>query len=632
MAETLKSFNTAQGDFNLVRHDNGREEMYLSHQGVPVRVGHNKVIEMYHDPSLENLPTGPPEEGRTVIAQGPEPTASRRIEVAVDEPPQLKERGQESGVEGREPVWLDKAGKPHEGRVVVVGPSPEFPDGIDPRNGTKYLEIEVYSQRGDKEHKDYYKKVRADRIILKNGESDALEEPVRVRSETDVKIRQDETKKEIKGNFLEKTLNPHNILKLQDAANAKLSDLESKLTGDLKVQLAPSLREGLKEQAVLETVEDYLSGLPESEKASKEFYATNLVKEMSQDRDWLEAKSKAMGTSAEKKEGQPKEVLMRGVDYAGQKYLLKVHTDGRPVEVNRNVDDNWNIHGGDSGWFELPDTRIDLLNPPAKPSDEAYTAVMPEVQPEVEQISEAQAKEYAKQRSRSRWDKARDWLRHPFRRGHIGLMNVLKGTRQAPSPDRFDATIVPSGPAGPGGPESPAADAGSPGGPNSPRRVITVEEENTPARPERRERDRRTVAAVAVGALAMGGGVVLGYFLSKHGMPHGDIINNFCNGDNDLLHHHHHHGGGSDILGNLPQSGHGGHLEHLSVHNGNWHDTIWNHVQHISHGNNVHANTEKVLEMNRHAIMQYAQPGETSPWQAAHHLPEHFEFKIPDHF
>src|SRR3989344_5429428 len=59
---------------------------------------------------------------------------------------------------------------------------------------------------------------------------------------------------------------------------------------------------------------------------------------------------------SERKEGLPQDFTLRGTDHNGQRYLIRGRTDGGSLQINRNVDDEWNIVGGENGWFYM--TRL----------------------------------------------------------------------------------------------------------------------------------------------------------------------------------------------------------------------------------------------------------------------------------
>ena len=73
---------------------------------------------------------------------------------------------------------------------------------------------------------------------------------------------------------------------------------------------------------------------------------------------------------AERREGPGQEVRLRGRNHDGVPYVIRVFTDGRPLEINYNIDKAWNVIGDEEGWFPAPNgLEIDLMNPPEAPED-----------------------------------------------------------------------------------------------------------------------------------------------------------------------------------------------------------------------------------------------------------------------
>lgn len=74
----------------------------------------------------------------------------------------------------------------------------------------------------------------------------------------------------------------------------------------------------------------------------------------------------------EKELGPPQEFTLKGTDHNGQRYLIRGRTDGGPLQINRNVDKDWNAVGSENGWFDVSGSQletVDLMNPPEPPED-----------------------------------------------------------------------------------------------------------------------------------------------------------------------------------------------------------------------------------------------------------------------
>lgn len=132
-----------------------------------------------------------------------------------------------------------------------------------------------------------------------------------------------------------------------------------------------------------------------------------------------------------------------------------------------------------------------------------------------------------------------------------------------------------------------------------------------------RRRNRIGLAIMGASVAAVGVGVAE---LAGIGLPRIPNIGGWGGGN------HHGLGGG----------GSGGHYETLSVSHGNWHDTIWRHVQeHSQPGQNLNTNVQRVLNMNRQAILSdsasHGYHG-NNLWEASRHLSQGFKFKVPTQY
>jgi hypothetical protein len=712
MAETLQSFDTAQGKFDLVKYENGAEHIYqVDEEGRKHHLSSEKIIDVHH--SEEE----PAEGSRIAVVRKRVGDAARRsVEAArqagvlplteeqeaarrkrIDEvfnsrgdeagetkehaalkeeyPRKGKWQGQtvtvledyppngegevyvrteeiDHGIKKDEVEFVDNNEKhataeKTSGRAVfttrkgdkinmnIVGPSKKYPDGKNPASGKLYLE-------GVAEDGNRFEHVSAERVEFLD-ERDVA---------TEIKKPAEAKNKEL--SFKERSAHPETILRLQEAYDKKFKQaMREQTILDLN---DPSMKEKVAEQIRSQVVDEYLQDLPEQDKADRENLKSNLINAMGQDPDFLEAQRKLMGSPASaEKESQSKDVRIKSIDHNGNKYVIEVRTDGTPVRINRNVNKNWEVVS-ETGWFDYNGLEMDILNPPGEPGEEANgRAGTPnqrhEITPDPEDDGiDVEAMEATMARIEQLQNELAALATEPERMAEAAALHRELADEMAKLRRIWNAAPTETI----GGEETEVTQVISPEeaqeAVNKRKQNIFQKmrdklrrrkEEPVPVpvagaavveRDRKSEKDRRTLAGVVVGGLLVGGTALVTWYLTKQG-HHPDIINNFCDGGRHAWENRPGGGGGGghghSLVEGLPK---GIHYEELKVHSGNWHDTIWTHVQgKTSAGGDVHQNVQQVLNMNSKAIMQHAQPGENL-WEAAHHLPEHFKFKVPNHF
>lgn len=453
-------------------------------------------------------------------------------------------------------------------KVIVTGLSPDFPNGIDPKDGKRY-----YAADGDG-YDLRYTRIPAEQVEFSDDSAAVTVPEVEAKSKSE---------QEIKNSFAQN--NPEAVLRLQEEVKKRYKKAESELTSfDLSID--PSIKRNIEEQIRGKVVDEYISGLPEDEQEEAKKNKKEILEALKMNPEKLEAIRKGKNEVDPNtidlpvlKDGEvifPKKPFsMKVVNANGNEFILKGKGDdsfeGEGYPLSRDEAENLvkgTLGGGfnekpkelDAKTVEASMKRVEELNAELKTAIEAsdlekakeiqakIDAEMKkmrgtlEAANEVKEISTEEAQTIVVQRKEGRWKRAvqrfKEWARHPILGTYAALMS--RGAGDGGSDDEVSASSSESS----GGGDIPGE------GEEKTRKVTVVEEETK----EKREKDRRSLAGFAAGGLAVAAGGVLTYFLMRQGHPT-EVIQQFIAGKNNFINN------GHDMTVNI--AGHAQHLQHL---------------------------------------------------------------------
>lgn len=557
---TPKSFNTAQGRFDVIKYTNGPEHLYsVDAGGRHTHVGHESVMQGHTvQERKEHLREHAAEneeylklvdEGKLIHEKGRHkghltPEGQEFFKSSEEKARKAGEKaleGAQEQAEGGElrtgkAVWHSrKAGKGDKNDldVTVIGPSSKYPDGV--RNGVLYADIETAD--GTRYT------TRADRLEYPNGPTTEGATSARETGE-DMNDQADKVVERL-----------DEIIPPSEKENNGGSKAEKNLIKDLQKRF-DELQKRNDERF------DKFSQALELIAKGENQAAADLLNEAKTEVRQPERKGseKKEDSSKGKRElgdkvGDANQAEIRGQDAEGRPYIYKKNEKGEwIVSRNGNLAQEWwpatpediardtglgglasqkssesregEEDGVDAEQMEASMTRIAEIQKEMSenPSPERLKALIEELGAEQAKMKEAwdkapdakepepeerrtrvlaltpeEAKRNSEERRKNIFRRAWDRMRSPFYRTHA---RVVTG----PMPEDAAAEVPPEG-----------------------GKVVTVvDEQGQPVRQEVYERDRRRRNALLAGALVVGG-LVGAYFLGRHtGTTH--IIHEFCNG------------------------------------------------------------------------------------------------------